>query len=302
MGSASPRYALAGNGSPRYSITSPRHGLGSHSPRYAVAATSASYENCVPRRHKHKLKHKKKHREDRRALKDPLVITPADAAEPTATEEAVTEMKERCLKQKLSINLKRLNASAYTRLDSNNSETENDFSIAPTEEPLPKSCEVESSEHSDEQSENVPDFPAVPALMIHVTAQNINSAAGADGRPLVVGDVVWGKIHGFPWWPGKVLTITDGEGKGLFAHVAWYGSKTSSLMPCDQLSPFLENFKIRYNKKKRGPYKEAIKQATTEAQMEAPPSPPPLPPPEIVPPPALVQPALASPREIDVVS
>lgn len=54
-------------------------------------------------------------------------------------------------------------------------------------------------------------------------------------------------------------------------------------------------FQIRYNKKKRGPYKEAIKQATCEARSESPPAPT-----EVVPP--LVQPALASPREIDVVS
>ncbi|KAJ4449325.1 hypothetical protein ANN_00723 [Periplaneta americana] len=66
---------------------------------------------------------------------------------------------------------------------------------------------------------------------------------------MAVGDVVWGKIHGFPWWPGKVLSITisrkdDGASLAPQAHVAWYGSSTSSLMPCDQLSPFLETFKV----------------------------------------------------------
>lgn len=62
-----------------------------------------------------------------------------------------------------------------------------------------------------------------------------------------VGDVVWGKIHGFPWWPGKVLTITNCGAQGApQAHVSWYGSSTSSLMQCDQLSPYLENFKVRF--------------------------------------------------------
>lgn len=63
---------------------------------------------------------------------------------------------------------------------------------------------------------------------------------------MLVGDVVWGKIHGFPWWPGKVLTITNCGNQGPQAHVAWYGSSTSSLMQCDQLSPYLENFKVGY--------------------------------------------------------
>lgn len=47
----------------------------------------------------------------------------------------------------------------------------------------------------------------------------------------------------------QVLSITierkeDGDATGPQAHVAWYGSSTSSLMPCDQLSPFLETFKV----------------------------------------------------------
>jgi hypothetical protein len=95
----------------------------------------------------------------------------------------------------------------------------------------------------------------------------------ASGRRMDVGDVVWGKIHGFPWWPGKVLSISvscteDGISTNAQAHVAWYGSSTCSLMSCDRLCPFLETFKARYNKKKRGPYKEAIRQAQTEARSQ----------------------------------
>lgn len=26
----------------------------------------------------------------------------------------------------------------------------------------------------------------------------------SDARSLSQGDIVWGKVHGFPWWPGKV--------------------------------------------------------------------------------------------------
>ncbi|XP_067012240.1 PWWP domain-containing protein 2A [Anabrus simplex] len=195
------------------------------------------------RRHKHKMKHKKKHKDERKHNK----------------EEDYTAIKERCLKQKLSISLKRLNANAYY-LGSNGCKS-----------PTTSSCS--NSEMSDDHGEAVPDFPSSHPLMMRISSQNVGSCLTGDGRRMAVGDVVWGKIHGFPWWPGKVLSITmsrkdDGGFLSPQAHVAWYGSSTSSLMPCDQLSPFLETFKTRYNKKKRGPYKEAIRQATCEARRE----------------------------------
>ncbi|CAG9773089.1 unnamed protein product [Ceutorhynchus assimilis] len=262
---ASPRYTLGGS-SPRYhhvGAASPRQGLGNNSPRYMISP----FEITVPRRRKRKMKHKKKHREDRKHKESEVGST---------TQE---DSKEQCITQKLSINLKRLNNTSYT-------------------------LQEETSSSSDEQgSESMPDFPA-PNLMLRINVQTLSSSLGADGVRLLVGDVVWGKIQGFPWWPGKILTITSGGSQGPQAHVAWYGSATSSLMQCDQLSHFLDNFKIRHNKKKKGPYKEAIKQATAEAKENAEnrvrqplgnsPSH------NIIQ--QVVPPALASPREIDVVS
>ncbi|KAL1509431.1 hypothetical protein ABEB36_004170 [Hypothenemus hampei] len=264
---ASPRYTLGGS-SPRYTVgaASPRQGLGNNSPRYI-----SSFEITVPRRRKHKMKHKKKHKEDKdRKHKESEVSS--------STQD---DTKEQCITQKLSINLKRLN-NTYT------------------------SCSnQEDTSESDEHSDSVPDFPPLnPPLMLRISSQTLSSALGADGVRLLVGDVIWGKIHGFPWWPGKILTITNCSTQGPQAHVSWYGSSTSSLMQCDQLNHYLENFKIRYNKKKKGPYKEAIKQATMEARENAEnrvrqpltssPSH------NIIP--QVVPPALASPREIDVVS
>lgn len=266
---ASPRYTLGGS-SPRYALggASPRQGLGNNSPRYMISP----FDITVPRRRKHKMKHKKRHREDKdRKHKEGEVSS--------STKD---ETKEQCITQKLSINLKRLN-NTYTSC----------------------TAQDDTTSSSDEHSEQVPDFPPPnPPLMLRINAQTLSSALGADGVRLLVGDVVWGKIHGFPWWPGKILTITSCNSQGPQAHVAWYGSSTSSLMQCDQLSHYLDNFKVRYNKKKKGPYKEAIKQATTEAQENAEnrvrqplgnsPSH------NIIP--QVVPPALASPREIDVVS
>ncbi|XP_018576492.1 PWWP domain-containing protein 2A [Anoplophora glabripennis] len=269
LGGASPRYMIGGS-SPRYTVgsASPRHGLGNNSPRYMC-----TYELNVPRRRKHKMKHKKKHREDKdRRHKEGEVSSTQD------------DSKEQCITQKLSINLKRLN-NTYTSSTTSDKIDDNMSS-------------------SDEHNEQFPNFPPPnPPLMLRINAQTVSSAMGADGVRLLVGDVVWGKIHGFPWWPGKILTITSCGAQGPQAHVAWYGSSTSSLMQCDQLSHYLDNFKTRYNKKKKGPYKEAIKQATTEARENAEnrvrqplgnsPSH------NII---QVVPPALASPREIDVVS
>lgn len=272
INSLSPRYSI-GTGSPRYSFgTSPRHYIGGHSPRYVNSAT----ELHISKRHKHKLKRKKKHRVEKdRKNKDGDTSGP----ENTGKEQAVT--------QKLSINLKRLN-NTYTSCSNASDKGE------------------ENTSSSDEQSELVPDFPPSNSpILLRVNAQTVVSASGADGGRVLVGDVVWGKIHGFPWWPGKVLTISSAGNQVPQAHVSWYGSSTSSLIQCDQLAPYLENFKVRYNKKKRGAYKEAIRQATLEAReivenrirketpiVSSPPQ-------NII---TVPPPALASPREIDVMS
>ncbi|XP_018328378.1 PWWP domain-containing protein 2A-like [Agrilus planipennis] len=269
--------------SPRYTIggSSPRYMLGGNSPRYVTSSTS----DYMPKRHKHKMKRKKKHREDkdkdRKHRDEEVSQSQSDAP-------YHYQNKESTITQKLSINLKRLNNTLYTSCQSASEKGDG------------------NSSSSDEHSEQVPDFPSSnPPLILRMNSQTVTSALGADGVRLAVGDVVWGKIHGFPWWPGKVLTITASSQQVPQAHVAWYGSSTSSLIQCDQLSPYLENFKIRYNKKKRGPYKEAIRQATTEAKENA----------EnkmrrdatIVTSPThsiitVPPPALASPREIDVMS
>ncbi|XP_072386915.1 uncharacterized protein [Diabrotica undecimpunctata] len=260
-----------GGGSPRYTIgsASPRQGLGNGSPRYMCT----TYDMNVPRRRKHKMKHKKKHKEEKdRKHKEGEVSSTQD------------DSKEQYITQKLSINLKRLN-NTYT--SSTSSDKNEDMSS------------------SDEQNETMPNFPPPnnPPLMLRINTHSVSSAVGADGVRLLVGDVVWGKVHGFPWWPGKILTMTTSGTHAPQAHVAWYGSSTSSVMQCDQLSHYLDNFKVHYNKKKKGPYKEAIKQATSEARETAEnrvrqpladsPSH------NII---QVVPPALASPREIDVVS
>lgn len=180
---------------------SPRS-LGGGSPAYAViGGSSPAYEALYHRKHKHKVKHKKKRRHSKDDAGEPMlvkgvgdpkcwnVLTPSDS---------YSAIKERCLKQKLSISLKRLNANAYMRCDylgSNGSKS-----------PGTSSCS--NSELSDDHGEALPDFPPPSShpLMMRISTQTVACCVTGDGRQMAVGDVVWGKIHGFPWWPGKVRT------------------------------------------------------------------------------------------------
>lgn len=185
---------------------SPRS-LGGGSPAYALGGTSPAYEALYHRKHKHKVKHKKKHKEDRRHSKDevgePMLVK--GVGDPKcwnilAPSDSYSAIKERCLKQKLSISLKRLNANAYMRCDylgSNGSKS-----------PGTSSCS--NSELSDDHGETVPDFPPPTShpLMMRISTQTVGWCVTGDGRRMAVGDVVWGKIHGFPWWPGKVRTLS----------------------------------------------------------------------------------------------
>lgn len=169
---------------------SPKH-IGALSPRNNVS-NSATIDP-LEKKHKHKVKHKKKHRIQKKRDENTSKCDSIDY---------FSNIKDHCLKQKLSISLRRLSSNSYERRNEEGSD--------------------------DGEIETVPDFP--------------ESSEGVGGKLLRVspGDIVWGKVVGFPWWPGRVLSVTPTSR----AHVAWYASTTSSLMPCDSLSPFLEDYKV----------------------------------------------------------
>ncbi|XP_039263274.2 PWWP domain-containing protein 2A-like [Styela clava] len=84
------------------------------------------------------------------------------------------------------------------------------------------------------------------------------------------GDVVWGKIMGFPWWPGilKKIVIKNAESKiEQIAIVDWFQSKTVSHIPCTELESFSESFDRRFVRKRKGKYRKAIQDAR-EAEKE----------------------------------
>ncbi|GFS09380.1 pWWP domain-containing protein 2A [Elysia marginata] len=122
----------------------------------------------------------------------------------------------------------------------------------------------------DDQGEEEEDN--IKPLMMKIQTQNVDGCVLKEGREVRVGDVVWGKIPGFPWWPGRIssITVTQRDNDVVItqlAKVCWFGSNTMSHVHCADLYPFLQEFKARYNKKKKGQYRVAIKQATIAAQM-----------------------------------
>uniref|UniRef100_T1JG52 PWWP domain-containing protein n=1 Tax=Strigamia maritima TaxID=126957 RepID=T1JG52_STRMM len=246
------------------------------------------------RHHKHKFKHKRRHREDTEKEKgedgtgsdnNALVcvetrdvvcseqfsnVDSLDDSNKSELSSSYNEIKKECLRQKLSISLKRLNAKAYTRC--NPDDNSGSSQAAASDAYGASDDETNEGDEEEEEEEEEEPMEKVKPLMMRISSHNVDTCAIGNGRTMAVGDIVWGKIHGFPWWPGKVLSITVSQrDNGVLitqqAHVAWFGSSTTSYMPCNQLVPFLEYFKTRYNKKKRGPYKEAIKQATLAAQQ-----------------------------------
>uniref|UniRef100_A0A452GFQ2 PWWP domain-containing protein n=1 Tax=Gopherus agassizii TaxID=38772 RepID=A0A452GFQ2_9SAUR len=96
-----------------------------------------------------------------------------------------------------------------------------------------------------------------------VFSKNVSKCVTPDGRTICVGDIVWAKIYGFPWWPARILTITvSRKDNGLLvrqeARISWFGSPTTSFLALSQLSPFLENFQSRFNKKRKGLYPSGL--------------------------------------------
>lgn len=109
----------------------------------------------------------------------------------------------------------------------------------------------------------------VPPLTVRLHTRSMTKCVTEEGHAVAVGDVVWGKIHGFPWWPARVLSISGArkqetaacEATWPQAKVAWFGSPTTSQLSVAKLSPFTELFRSRFNRKKKGMYRRAILEA-----------------------------------------
>ncbi|XP_067085442.1 PWWP domain-containing protein 2A-like isoform X1 [Osmerus mordax] len=108
-----------------------------------------------------------------------------------------------------------------------------------------------------------------------VFSKSVSKCVSVEGRTTCVGDIVWAKIYGFPWWPARVVGISiSRRDTGLLvrqeARVSWFGSPTTSFLPLTQLAPFLESFQSRFDKKRKGLYRKAITEAARAAKQLTP--------------------------------
>nr|XP_003225262.1 PREDICTED: PWWP domain-containing protein 2A [Anolis carolinensis] len=156
-------------------------------------------------------------------------------------------------------------------LKSTNSEcsTTESFDFPPGSMHAPSSSSSSSSSSSKEEKK------LSNSLKMKVFSKNVSKCVTPDGRTICVGDIVWAKIYGFPWWPARILTITvSRKDNGLLvrqeARISWFGSPTTSFLALSQLSPFLENFQSRFNKKRKGLYRKAITEAAKAAKQLTP--------------------------------
>ncbi|XP_053168052.1 PWWP domain-containing protein 2B [Hemicordylus capensis] len=130
----------------------------------------------------------------------------------------------------------------------------------------PEMCDFLPGDDASVSSSSKDERKIVPPLTVRLHTQSVSKCVTEDGRTITVGDVVWGKIHGFPWWPARVLDINlgqkeNGDPSWQEAKVSWFGSPTTSFLSLSKLSPFSEYFKLRFNRKKKGMYRKAITEA-----------------------------------------
>ncbi|XP_069001360.1 PWWP domain-containing protein 2B [Embiotoca jacksoni] len=136
----------------------------------------------------------------------------------------------------------------------------------------PELCDLAPGEDLSVTSSSVPsreDCKTVPPLTVRLHTRSMTKCVTEEGHAVAVGDIVWGKIHGFPWWPARVLSISGTrkqetatcEAQWPQAKVAWFGSPTTSQLSVAKLSPFREFFRSRFNRKKKGMYRRAILEA-----------------------------------------
>ncbi|KAM9848236.1 LOW QUALITY PROTEIN: PWWP domain-containing protein 2B [Aulostomus maculatus] len=136
----------------------------------------------------------------------------------------------------------------------------------------PELCDLAPGEDLSVTSSSVSsreDCKTVPPLTVRLHTRSMTKCVTEEGHAVAVGDIVWGKIHGFPWWPARVLSISGTrkeetatcEAQWPQAKVAWFGSPTTSQLSVAKLSPFRELFRSRFNRKKKGMYRRAILEA-----------------------------------------
>uniref|UniRef100_A0A8B9LI24 DNA (cytosine-5-)-methyltransferase n=1 Tax=Astyanax mexicanus TaxID=7994 RepID=A0A8B9LI24_ASTMX len=71
-----------------------------------------------------------------------------------------------------------------------------------------------------------------------VESTNDDSSSELDGKGFGVGELVWGKVKGFSWWPGLVVAWKSKNSPPLMRRVEWFGDGMYSEVRIQRLLPF----------------------------------------------------------------
>lgn len=186
-----------------------------------------SVMDIVPKKLK-KRKHHSKHKKDKKHKSSRHDFDRHDLS----LKEPNSSADDSSMDKKLVINLPKLSETSVASITSGNLNPENCI----------KSKLKPSNQSSDAVEES--------SIVSERRSRSVTIYQNNDGKQISVGDVVWGKIIGFPWWPGRVCAINatetaDGIILDHIADVDWYCSPTKSHLPCSQLWPFLDEYEKR---------------------------------------------------------
>lgn len=89
-----------------------------------------------------------------------------------------------------------------------------------------------------------------------------------------VGDVVWGKLSGWPWWPARITRLCLRPPSSFCgAQVIWFGTNETNEFSCEKILPFLANYEKKLDRRKlrqkQKMYKKAIEEALALAQARS---------------------------------
>ncbi|KAM7405334.1 hypothetical protein PAMP_012603 [Pampus punctatissimus] len=108
----------------------------------------------------------------------------------------------------------------------------------------------------------------------HLIQQNFNLREKKDSKGFGIGELVWGKIKGFSWWPGIVVTWRA-TGKRQASHgmrwLRWFGDGKFSEVSADKLDSItaFPKFFSQASYTKLASYRRAIFQALDMASIRA---------------------------------
>ncbi|KAA0187081.1 hypothetical protein FBUS_11329, partial [Fasciolopsis buskii] len=106
-----------------------------------------------------------------------------------------------------------------------------------------------------------------------------------DGVVFRIGDLVWSKLSGWPYWPAQITSIHQSvldeqevssdvalqPGAKAVSYTAclhWFAWHQVSYMTCDKLYHFMQHYKRFDNKRKRGVFRQAVNEARQAADKK----------------------------------